>query len=340
MVQTHHHRKELGTSASGTTGNIFRQARLKLALLYIVIIGIVVIISSVALYYSLANNIYNNFEGDGSDQAQALLVLKTTNQLQETIFFIDFIVLCIAGGFGYFLAGKTLDPIQEAMDKQKQFTADASHELRTPLSVMRTNLEVALREKEWNKEKSREFIASTLEEVIMMTTLTEDLLFLTNLEQVKKTFISERIYVSKLLTSVVESMHALALDQHIYLSSTHIESGYVMGDKKSLWQLFMNIIGNAIKFTPPHGSVFVALKHHDGRIIITTQDTGIGIHKEDINHVFERLYRSDKARTHNMGMGLGLSIAQEIVSLHKGTITIDSEPEKGTLVTIVLPATQ
>jgi len=312
---------------------------LKLTALYVGIIAVILVIFSLALYYSFARNIRDNLEGNFSDdQVQELVIGKTTDQLQTTILFIDFAILLVFSGLSYFLAGKTLKPIQRAMDEQKQFTADASHELRTPLSVMQTNLEVALREKEWNQEKGRALIVSAIDEVKLMTKLTEDLLMLSRLENKQKNYVLKMTDVSKIVEQAVKKMQSIAIKNQIQLSVTCADAAFIKGDAEALQHLTMNIISNALNFTRAGGSIRTIVDRHGGNTIIRIQDTGIGIAKEDLPHVFERLYRVDKAREQTNGAGLGLSIAQEIVRKHNGTIDIESETGKGTTVTIVFPA--
>ncbi len=323
----------------GLKDNIFQRARLKLTAFYVGIIAVILIVFSLVLYYSFVKNIRDNFEGNFSnDQAQELVIGKTTDQLQVIILFIDFVILLVSSGLGYFLAGKTLKSIQQAMDKQKQFIADASHELRTPLSVMQTNLEVALREKEWNQERGRALIVSAIDEVKLMAKLTEDLLMLLKLENQQKNYTLKRVDISKIVEQVVRKMQNIALRNQIQLSVTHAEAAFIEGDTEALQQLIMNILSNALKFNRTEGSIYATIKRHRGNVIIRIQDTGIGIAKEDLPHVFERLYRADRARRRNGGTGLGLSIAQEIVRKHNGTINIESEIGKGTAVTIIFPA--
>jgi signal transduction histidine kinase len=311
---------------------------LKLTALYIGIIAVILIIFSLILYYSISKNIHDNFEGGDSnenDQAQTLLITKTTDQLQTTIFFIDLIILFVSSGLSYFLAGKTLKPIQQAMEKQKQFTADASHELRTPLAVMQTNLEVVLREKEWNKEKERALIVSAVDEVKLMTKMTQDLLTLSRLESKQEVYSLNRINLAQIAEQATRKIQNIATKNQIQLSTVYSESIFIKGDAEAAQQLITNILSNAIKFTPAGGSVNITVSRHDAKAIIRVQDTGMGIAKEDLSHVFERFYRADRARGQGGGTGLGLSIAQEIVRKHNGAITIESEIGKGTLVTIV-----
>lgn len=325
--------------ATGSRYNIFERARLKLTSLYIGIVAVILIIFSLMLYYSLTKNIQDNFEGNFSDeQTQGLVIAKTVDQLQTTIFFIDLIVLLVSSGLSYFLAGKTLNPIQQVMEKQKQFTVDASHELRTPLAVMQTNLEVALREKEWNNEKGRALIASAVDEVKLMTKLTEDLLMLSKLENKGKAYSFTKINVAELVERVAKKMQNIAMERKIQLSVERSDGAFIYGEADALERLVMNIVINALKFTPAGGTVCVVVKKDDDKAIIRVQDTGVGITKEDLPRVFERLYRADKTRGYGGGTGLGLAIAKEIVQKYHGTINIASELGKGTLVIITFPA--
>lgn len=318
--------------------NIFQRARLKLTGLYIGIIAVILIVFSLTLYYSLAKNIQDNFEGNFSDeQAQELIIVKTTDQLQTTIVFTDFVILLIASGLSYFFAGKTLNPIQRAMEKQKQFTADASHELRTPLAVMRTNLEVALREREWNNEKGRALIVGAIDEVKLMAKLTEDLLTLSKLEGKGKPYSFTNIDLKELVGRVVKKMQNIATGRTIELFVDHADAAYIEGEAGALERLMMNIISNAIHFTSAGGYIRITIEKRGDKAMIRVQDTGIGISKKDLSHVFERFYRADKAREHDGGAGLGLTIAKEITRQHRGDISIESERGKGTLVIITFP---
>ncbi len=323
---------------TGSKHSLFWRARLNLTALYIGIIAAIVIIFSFTLYYSLVKNIRDNVEGNFSnDQVQELVMGKTTDQLQMTIVFVDLAVLGISSVLSYVLAGRTLKPIQETMEKQKQFTADASHELRTPLTVARTNLEVALREKEWDKEKGRSFITNAIDEITLMTKLTEDLLTLSKLEGREKNLSFGKINITEIAERVVKKMRHMATERNIKLSMEGSHAVFLYGESGALERLVTNIVSNALAFTKSRGSIHVTVYERHAKAIVTIQDTGIGIAKEDLPHVFERLYRADKARSETRGAGLGLAIAEEITRNHHGTIRIESELGKGTLVIITFP---
>lgn len=330
--------KQFEEWATALKHNVFHVARLKLTFLYLSIIAVILIIFSVVLYYSLSQNIHDNLGGEFLDeQTQKSVTLKMTDQLQTTIIFIDLLILIISSGLSYFLAGKTLQPIQQAMEKQKQFTADAAHELRTPLAVIQTNLEVALKEKDGNQGRKQVLITNALEEVKLMARLTEDLLALSRLENTKQDYTFEKIDIAQLVNKVVEKMQNLAIKKQIHLSVASLPTAFIEGEINDLERLIMNIINNAIQFTPPGGFVHVTADRFDKKMLIRIQDTGVGISEKDLSHVFERFYRADKARERGNGTGLGLSIAQEIAYKYKGNIHIKSTLGKGTTVTITFP---
>lgn len=261
---------------------------------------------------------------------------KTTDQLQTDILLIDIAVLLVSSGLSYFLAGKTLKPIQRAMEKQKRFTADASHELRTPLAVVQTNLEVALREKDGVSEKVRSLITGAVDETKSMAQLTDDLLLLSKVESGSKNREFKKMNLTEVVDRTVERMQSIAHERSIRLS-TDGAAVFIKGDVVLIQRLVENIVGNSLAFTPAGGSIEVSTAEREGQAMVCVRDTGIGIAREDLPRVLERFYRADKARGHG-GTGLGLSIAAEIVSEHQGTIKIESEEGKGAAVTITFPS--
>jgi two-component system phosphate regulon sensor histidine kinase PhoR len=148
----------------------------------------------------------------------------------------------------------------------------------------------------------------------------------------------KKINITEIVEQVIKKMQNIAIERKIQISIERSAAAFIYGDAESLQRLIMNIVNNALNFTPAGGFIRIATDCHGGKVTIRVQDTGIGIAKEDLPHVFERFYRADRARGRNGGTGLGLSIAQEIVHKHNGTINIESEISKGTLVTIVFPA--
>ena len=172
-----HYLKQFTAWVTVLTHNPFEKARLKLTLFYVGAMIVVIGLFSVVLIATLEKNLQDSLEDiTGGNPAQHMAFIIAKDTVETVVYTIDSILILIIGGIGYFLAGRTLRPIQESLDRQKRFTADASHDLRTPLAIMKTEMEVALQDKHTNDSFYRKTIASNLEEVNKMTTLVSDLL--------------------------------------------------------------------------------------------------------------------------------------------------------------------
>jgi heavy metal sensor kinase len=231
----------------------------------------------------------------------------------------------------------TLARLQDAFEQLRRFTADASHELRTPLTAMRSVGEVALQRSTTTAEY-REVIGSMLEEVDRLTRLVENLLTLTRGESGRIPMASDVVDLGELTASVSESLHVLAEEKH---QSLEVETGsHVRApcDPAILRQGLINVLHNAIKYTPGEGSVRVAVKLASGEAVIEVEDTGPGIPAADRQRIFERFYRVDGGRSREAGgVGLGLAIARWAVEANGGRIEVESEEGRGALFRIVLP---
>lgn len=262
-------------------------------------------------------------------QTKVLFVLVYTNTV---IFVFSFLA-------GYFLAGMTLRPIEEAMEEQKRFVADASHELRTPLTALQTSIEVAIRDKKISLKEALFTLSDSLSDVKKLTVLTNDLLSLTKYQQngIKNNF--ENVNLQEVVFSSVKNISSLAKkkDIHIDIDTNEV---FAKGNKESLDKLLIILLDNAIKYTPKKGTIKISSYRKGNWIQFSITDTGIGIDKKDLPYIFERFYRSDSSRSSFLteGFGLGLSIAKSIVSLHNGSIGVESEIGKGTKFTVKLPA--
>ncbi len=330
--------KPSGERATGLKNNIFFEARLRLASYYVVVIALLLAIFSTFLYFSYAKNVQNDIEGDFPDgQAQAVIVSKTTDRLQEQLIIVDAVVVLFVGGFGYWLAGKTLKPIQKALDSQKRFIADASHELRTPLTILKTDLEVALRAETGTDEHSA-ILTSNLEEVERMRRIVEDLLMLSRIDNNQEILQFSKTDIASLMQKSVERMKKYAESRNVYVLVSAEEPVYVLGDPDKLQQALSNILKNAIDYSKDEGEVHFSLTRTDRQANVVIEDNGIGISAEDLTHIFDRFYRADKSRSHRQGgSGLGLSIVKWVIQKHRGNISIQSSPDKGTKLTINLP---
>ena len=219
----------------------------------------------------------------------------------------------------------------------RQFSADASHELRTPLTVIRGEIELSLRSKK-SPEEYRRVLESALEEILRLTSIIDNLLTLAKAEQGLTHPNFSEVDLKDLVDELYEDSTILAQWKQITVSLNVNTPTTIVGDRVRLHQLFLNLIDNAIKYTPEGGSVTLALERQNGSAVFSVRDTGIGIPAEDIGRIFDRFYRVDKARSRELGgTGLGLSIAKWIVDLHRGTISVASEPGRGSTFTVQLP---
>ena len=219
----------------------------------------------------------------------------------------------------------------------KQFSADASHELRTPLTIIRGEIELALRSTK-TQEEYRRVLESALEEILRLTSIIDNLLMLAKADQGSYAANFSEVDLGSLVEELYEDCSMLALRKHIAVRLLKNTPITLVGDRIRLRQLFLNLVDNAIKYTPEGGSVSLSMDRRNGSALFEVQDTGIGIPPEEVEKIFDRFYRVDKARSRDLGgTGLGLSIAKWIVELHRGTITVQSEPQKGSTFTVTLP---
>ena len=231
-----------------------------------------------------------------------------------------------------------LDRIEVSVQRITQFTADASHDLRTPLALIRTNAELALRRSRTDSEY-RETLARILSTSEETTELIEQLLMLARADANGTQLKLEPTTLSPVLLAVAQNASLLSAGKGLTFSQSVVSStDSLFANQPALERLFMTVLDNAIKYTPPGGHVSLSLHLENSQAIIEVADTGIGIAEKDLPHVFERFYRADQARSREThGSGLGLSIAKWIAETHNGSIDLLSQPGQGTRVTIRLP---
>ena len=231
-----------------------------------------------------------------------------------------------------------LDAVAGAEKEQQQFIADVSHELRTPLTVLRGSLEVAL-EEERAPEEYRETLGNALLEVRHLSRLSQNLLFLVRGESGRITLSFANLDLTRLLSDLARDLSSAAGDRGLSVTSEIPEkpiTAFVDADR--FRQVFHNIFENAMRYTPAGGAIRVRLSEAPGEARMDVSDTGIGIPPQDQPFIFERFFRSDRARrAYTGGSGLGLSIVRWIVDAHKGTIAVESAPGKGSTFTVRLP---
>ena len=233
---------------------------------------------------------------------------------------------------------QTLGRLESLFNTQRRFLADVGHELRTPLTVIRGNVDL-MRRMDCLDDESMDGIES---EVDRLTRMVGDLLLLAQAESGKLPLDFRLVELDTLLLDVMQQMRVLAKDR-LTMKLGEIDQVLVCGDYDRLKQVLVNLIANAIKYTPPGGDVVVGLGKDGHRARLSVSDNGPGIPEEDLPHIFERFYRGEKARTRQRdgkGFGLGLSIAYWIVRNHNGTIEASSHAGERTTFTIWLPLAQ
>lgn len=246
-------------------------------------------------------------------------------------------VMLLGGAwFSYFLALRTLQPIREAMEAQSQFVSDASHELRTPLTALLTTNEVALRKKKLSEEKAREVLQKNIVEVDKLRHLTETLLTLSQVEQ--RTVTREPVPLDELVHESIESLEDAARAKSITIENkTKPET--VLADALALTQVIKILIDNAIKYSPDNTTVRLTTTQVNNLVTLHIIDHGIGIAPEDQEHIFDRFYRADAARTRtdSSGHGLGLAIARSLALEQQHELTFVTTVGSGTEFMITMP---
>jgi signal transduction histidine kinase len=229
--------------------------------------------------------------------------------------------------------------LDQVDDQRKMFVSNVSHELRTPMASVKILCESLLANDHWEEEVYREFLTDINDEVNRLNNLIDSLLYLVNLEKKELEINYEVTYVNYLVLNVIKRLKPLANKKNIDIKFIADEKIQMDADREKIQQCLFNIIGNAIKYTPENGHIDVSLYlDRLDHVLIKVKDSGIGIPKERINHIFDRFYRVDEARNRKTGgNGLGLSIAQQIILLHQGEIMAESQVDVGTTFTIRLP---
>lgn len=230
------------------------------------------------------------------------------------------------------------EKMNEAMLSQKRFLADASHEMRSPLTIMKGDIEIALR-RERDREEYKKVLESNLEEIDRLEFLVKDLMFLARTDASELVLNIAPVELCLVLDEVCSRLVPMAAEKKIELEydNTCADKAVVDGDADRLIQLFINLIENALRYTPEGGVVRVLLRHIAGVYKVVVSDTGMGIPEAELERIFDRFYRVDKARARaSGGSGLGLCICKWIVEAHSGDISIKSREGAGTEVTVML----
>lgn len=326
-----------------------QSATARLALSYLAIIMIMSIGFSIIFFYTSSNQLGRQLPQHGPDndhskgipdngQYDAFFqqrIAEGRHQLLLQIIYINVLVLIGGAILSYYLARRTLKPIEDNMEAQSQFVSDASHELRTPLTSLQTANEVALRKSTVTQKQAKDIFNQNVEDVIKLRNLTDSLLNLALTDnggsRLKPTDLNE--IVSDSINAVLEKaiLKKISIDDKVPKLT-------VLADKTNLIQAITTILDNAIKYSPSNSLVFITSERHRGQIFLNIKDQGIGINKVHLPHIFERFYRIDESRNKqsNDGYGIGLSLANKIIEQHGGKITVKSTPGEGSTFTLRL----
>lgn len=228
-----------------------------------------------------------------------------------------------------------LDRLEQSFDRERQFIGDVAHELKTPIATLKSEVEVAL-SKERSKEEYKNSLSETLIDINRMSGLLNNILDLAWIRASKNSTNYKTFNLSEMLFEIKEIAIKLAVKKEIKIKSDIKPNIVYLGDEGKIMRAVLNVVDNAIKFTPTKKTVSIFLTKSRTDVFIKVEDAGLGIPKEDLKYVFDRFYRGSKiAKT--IGSGLGLAISLGIIQAHNGDIKIESEPEKGTVIKIRLP---
>ena len=229
--------------------------------------------------------------------------------------------------------------LEDEVQNSKRFVADASHELRTPLTVLRGELENLSQDKRFDAG-AREMLGSMLEEVERLAKIVEGLVALSRLDAGEAQAEWVPFDLAELATTTADQMSLLAEDKKISVACNSKQAVLVQGDRARMKQVIVNLLDNAIKYTPGGGAIQLNVARQNGHAILDIADNGIGIPGEALPHVFERFFRVDKARSRDEGgAGIGLSIVKSICAAHGGEVRAESAPGKGSRFRVTLPLT-
>ena len=348
---------------------MFRSARLKLTFWYLLIIMLVSISFSVVIYMGMVRELERGsrrtelrlkaqeldiplprlFPDRLEDLPPRLREIQphfafvedlhaAKKRLGLNLLIVNGVILGISALAGYFLAGRTLKPIEKIMEEQKRFVADASHELRTPLTALKTSMEVALRDKKMSLTEAKKVIKSNLEDIDSLQSLSNNLLSLANFQNNGQNLVFEEIDIAGVIKKAHQKILPLAKEKNIDIK-INVKKQNILANKESLEQMILIFLDNAVKFTPQKGKVTITTKTNKKHLILEVKDTGNGIAKKDIPYVFVRFYQGDQSRSKSKaaGFGLGLSLAKRIIEIHKGLVNVSSVLNRGTTFTIKLP---
>ncbi len=228
--------------------------------------------------------------------------------------------------------------INQVDEQRRKFVSNVSHELRTPLTSMKIISETLLHQPSWDESVYREFMQDIDGEVSRLNRIVDSLLYLVDLERDELVLETQITYLNYVVHNVVRNLKPIADQKHIRIEIEERDRLQFHMDQGKIQQCLINLVSNAIKYTPENGKIRISVFREINDACVSISDTGIGIPEQDLNHIFDRFYRVDRARARTTGgSGLGLSIAKQIVTLHGGDIQVSSVINTGSTFTVRLP---
>lgn len=262
-----------------------------------------------------------------------------TRNLILVLSLVGLAALTLAYLISYYTANKSIKPIEESYNKQKQFVADASHELKTPLTTINTNIDVLLGHGENTIAEEKKWLVYIKDEVNRMTKLTNDLLYLAKSDH-NNNILYEKVSFSDAVEGVILTMEAAVFEHNLSFDYDISPDINVYASTEQLKQLTMILLDNAVKYTPKGGYINIALKSDtkNSEAVLRVENSGEGINETDRKNIFERFYRADKSRARKSGgYGLGLAIAKAICESFNGSIKCESVLGSHTAFCVTLP---
>lgn len=338
---------------------MFRSACIRLTFWYLLIILALSATFSVALYRVSVDELNHSLDRqtvllrtppymtrmpdlDDINRIRQEQIDESRLRIIYNLIYFNVSVLILGGVISYLLARRTLQPIEEALEAQNRFTADASHELRTPLTSMKTEIEVALRDEGLSVAESKELLRSNLEEIAHLEALSSSLLKLAGQAGTLTPDLIQSCSLHDVVAKAISDVSAKAQAAQIEIVDKVQENAMMDGEPWSLTELMTILLDNAIKYGKPDTKVRV-FAYTEGKFAhFVIRDSGIGIKASDLPHIFERFYRVDSSRSKKRveGYGLGLSIAKRIVDMHHGKIEVESKIGTGSVFSVKIPLEQ
>ncbi len=318
---------------------LFDAAYLRLTAWYVAIIMVISILFSFWVYNQARQELrFGLTQQELSPASQSLAPLEfkqfvqtrldvSRERLVARLVSLNIAVLAVGAAGSYWLARRTMRPVEEAVEAQRRFTADASHELRTPLAAMKAEIEVGLRDKKLSKAEAVELLQSNLEEVDRLGRLAEGLMALTHADNSPEL---TPVSMEEIAGSVARRLQPLAAAKDISITRD-LQPVIVRAEELTLDKIISILLDNAIKYSPPGTQITVRTYRKKDIARLVVSDQGIGIKASELPHIFDRFYRADSSRTksHVAGHGLGLSIAKKLAEGLDARLTVSSTPGAG-----------